>query len=90
MLTGSATVQPVIEKNNHRLLCSTITVNGSLSVQPSPPPPVITQSVSLSTDSIATAAVAATNPNTTLLYHDSIRPITTSAIAASDENAKLG
>ena len=49
-------IPPGIEKNNHRLLCSTI-INGPLSVHPN-------QSISLSTENIPL-----TNPNTTLLYH---------------------
>ena len=51
-------IPPGIEKNNHRLLCSSI-INGPLSVHPS-------QSISLTTDNITL-----TNPNTTLLYHGS-------------------
>lgn len=67
-------IPPGIEKNNHRLLCSTI-INGPLSVHP-------TQSISLSTDNITL-----TNPNTTLLYHGGK---TSSSVNTSEEKLKPG
>ena len=67
-------IPPGIEKNNHRLLCSTI-INGPLSVHPS-------QSISLNTENSTL-----TNPNTTLLYHGAKPP---PSVDVSEEKLKTG
>ena len=71
VIAGTA---PIIEKNNHRLLCSTL-INGPLSVHPNP-------SISLTT----TDNITLTNPNTTLLYHG--EKTTTTSENDSEEKLK--